>query len=178
MDNRQEAHAPQFSAYFEGIAVISKPPSSQHVSLCTFHLYNTPHLSPFPLPPRRFTDMKTRALFALAVVLITLVQSIGHLYRTDSLGTLMPLSRLSYTINQYRPPDISDAEKLHLSAEQCIDRYPDLYYEADRAREYFKGGISEEMVDAAEKDEANARVAIIDNKVGLANTGGRASCMG
>lgn len=122
--------------------------------------------------------MKTRALFALAVVLITLVLSIGHLYRTDSLGTLMPLSGLSYTINQYRPPVISDAENLHLSAEQCIDRYPDLYYEADRAREYFKGGISEEMVDAAEKDEANARVAIIDNKVGLANTGGRASCMG
>ena len=52
-----------------------------------------------------------------------------------------------------------------MSADQCIERYPDLYYEADRAKKFYRRGISESMVDEADRDGASARLAIIDNKV-------------
>lgn len=51
-----------------------------------------------------------------------------------------------------------------------MERYPPLYREAERAREYFRerGGIEKDMVDEAEKQDAAARLIILDNKVGAA----------
>jgi hypothetical protein len=53
--------------------------------------------------------------------------------------------------------------------QECLRAYPELYLEADRAREWHKknGGISQANVDDAAKNDASARVAIIDNQVGL-----------
>lgn len=59
-----------------------------------------------------------------------------------------------------------EAENRHLTEEQCQERYPDLYLEADRAQQWFisKGGISKKMVDEAE-EEGNARLVILNNQV-------------
>ncbi len=59
-------------------------------------------------------------------------------------------------------------DDLHLTSEQCQQVFPRLYSEADRAAKYWrrKGGVTLEEVDAAEEDGSNARIAIIDNRVG------------
>lgn len=48
-----------------------------------------------------------------------------------------------------------------------MERFPPLYREADRAADYFKGkgGIEKWMVDEAEKQDAAARMIVLDNKV-------------
>lgn len=62
------------------------------------------------------------------------------------------------------------AENRHLTTLECHRAYPELYLEADRAQAWYtkRGGITEGMVDAAEQDGGDARLAIIDNKVGTA----------
>ncbi|CAD6583247.1 MAG: hypothetical protein TREMPRED_003509 [Tremellales sp. Tagirdzhanova-0007] len=63
----------------------------------------------------------------------------------------------------------TEAEDRHLSSQECITRYPELYYEADRARDWHhrREGISKQAVDAAERDGGNARLVILDNKASL-----------
>ena len=68
-------------------------------------------------------------------------------------------------------PSTRDSENRQLSSSQCIERYPDLYFEADRARAWYasRGGITEEAVDAAEQQGGNARLTILDNHVRAAS---------
>ena len=95
-----------------------------------------------------------------AILAIVGLQLLGH-----QVGYQIPLlpssSRPQFTVAS----TFDDVDNLQLNSEQCTSQFPDLYLEADRARKYFKGGISSHMVDNAEKDGASARVAIINNKV-------------
>ncbi len=54
-----------------------------------------------------------------------------------------------------------------LTHQQCLDTYPRLYHEADRARKYYheRKGIRLEDVDEAERNSAAARIIIKDNQV-------------
>lgn len=62
--------------------------------------------------------------------------------------------------------NIPPSRNLHMTEQQCIVAFPELYNEADRAQGYFtgNGGISKKDVDAAEED-GNARVVILNNTV-------------
>ncbi|WRT68767.1 uncharacterized protein IL334_005747 [Kwoniella shivajii] len=77
--------------------------------------------------------------------------------------------RLSFLPSAYNlsPPDPSESENRHLSQDQCIERYPKLYHEADRAKAWYhaRKGISKRMVDEAETDGGNARLVILNNKL-------------
>lgn len=107
----------------------------------------------------------TYAYVAIIVCVTTLI-FIAHIHPGTSF--YLPLLPSSYTTNYYTYtfPDPLEAENRHLTEEQCQERYPDLYLEADRAQEWFmaKGGISKKMVDGAE-EEGNARLVILNNQV-------------
>ena len=92
----------------------------------------------------------------------------------------LPLIPSPYSIPQhisnYTP---TEAEDRQLSSEECITRYPELYYEADRARDWHRrrGGISKKAVDGAEHDGGNARLVILDNQVSLRIRSQLSSCL-
>jgi hypothetical protein len=106
------------------------------------------------------------AQYILGVSLF-LVLSIILLHPSSTVS--VPYSDFWRSGPQYIPPAIYDSDNRHLTSAQCHERYPGLFYEADLARDFHKskGGISESTVDAADQDGASARLAIIDNKVGL-----------
>ena len=88
-----------------------------------------------------------------------------------SLAHFHPDANFSITFHPSPPfhphiSSVSEPENRHLSAAQCLDRYPELYLEADRARDWYsrKGGITKAQVDEAEQ-EGQARLVILDNKV-------------
>lgn len=97
-------------------------------------------------------------LFGVTVLVLTA----GSLHHTTS-----PYLRFGSQYPAFIAPDILDSENRLLTSSQCQDRYPGLYYEADRAKAYYarKGGITHEMVESADKDGASARLAIVNNKV-------------
>jgi hypothetical protein len=104
-----------------------------------------------------------KGLIALTVFgIVVVVLTAGSLHPTTS-----PYLGFGNQYPAFIAPQILDSENRLLTASQCQDRYPGLYYEADRARAYYakKGGISQEMVESADKDGASARLAIINNKV-------------
>ena len=104
--------------------------------------------------------------YVVVTVCVTTLIFIAHIHPSTSF--YLPLLPSSYTTNYYTYtfPDPVEAENRHLTEEQCQERYPDLYLEADRAQEWFisKGGISKKMVDEAE-EEGNARLVILNNQV-------------
>lgn len=102
-------------------------------------------------------------MIPLAFSVLLLLIGIAHLHPgTDFTVPYIPSPT---RVIHYVAPALHDTENRQLDRAQCLDRYPNLYYEADRAKRWFSGGISEEMVDEAEKDGASARLAIINNRV-------------
>ncbi|WWC90330.1 uncharacterized protein L201_005263 [Kwoniella dendrophila CBS 6074] len=104
---------------------------------------------------------------AIIVFLIILAFTSIHLLPTSSSRPrLSLLPQPDYAIN-VKPPNPAESENRQLSTDQCIERYPKLYHEADRARQWYhaKGGISKEMIDASEQDGGNARLVILNNKL-------------
>lgn len=99
----------------------------------------------------------------LAAVLLGAV-TVGLLSWNIDVPLLLPSRYMNRPITL---PHLTQSEDRHLSTSECFKRYPDLYVEADRAEEWYRkrGGISEGMVDSAEKDGSNARLTIIDNVV-------------
>jgi hypothetical protein len=98
-------------------------------------------------------------VLALVVVLVLYISAPSQ---TFSFSLLRPAA--------LRPPTSTrDSANRLLSADQCVQRYPDLYFEADRAKAWYAahGGITAEAVDLAEKEGGNARLTIIDNHVRL-----------
>ncbi len=59
------------------------------------------------------------------------------------------------------------SENSSLTTADCAEYFPELFCEADRAKQWWlrRGGITEEMVEAAESDNAQARVLLLRNKV-------------
>lgn len=98
--------------------------------------------------------------FGITVLLLTA----GSLHPTTS-----PYLRFGTRYPTFIAPQILDSENRILTSSQCQVRYPGLFYEADRAQAYYakKGGITQEMVESADKDGASARLAIINQKVCL-----------
>jgi len=96
------------------------------------------------------------AAFILSVLLTTAL-----LYS----GTSFTFPNLSHPSTFIKHP--SDTINRHLSASECMTRFPELYLEADRAKKWYraKGGIRKEDVDDAERDDGQARLVILDNKV-------------
>ena len=110
--------------------------------------------------------LSTRATWTLcALSLVLFVITIGHLHPSSGFTLpLLPSGRLFepvYLHDRFLPED-----RL-LNTSQCLEAYPQLYYEADRARRWYssRSGITADMVDAAEKDGGNARLTIINNNV-------------
>lgn len=111
-------------------------------------------------------SLSSRAAWTLcAVILVLVVITVAHLH-PDSGFTLpvLPSGRLFepvYVHDLFRPED------RQLNTSQCIDAYPRLYHEADRARRWYtsRSGITAKMVDDAEKDGGNARLTIVNNNV-------------
>jgi hypothetical protein len=102
--------------------------------------------------------------------LLAAISLFGTTYCFFALGVDIPfLLPSSFTSHPFTVPQPSESSNRHLTAEQCVERYPDLYLEADRAERWYsgKGGITEAMVDSAEKDDSNARLAILDNIVSV-----------
>lgn len=100
-------------------------------------------------------------LTAAAVVLLAL----AHLHpRTAFELPVLPSGRLFEPLQVH---ELFQPDNRHLDHQQCLEAYPLLYDEADRARTWFasRGGITESMVDAAEKNKGHARLAIINNNV-------------
>ena len=111
--------------------------------------------------------LSTRATWTLgAVTLVLVVVTLAHLHPSSGFTIpVLPSGRLFepvYTHPLFQP------DNRQLDHSQCVDAYPELYYEADRARRWYtsRSGITEQMVDAAEKDGGNARLTIINNNVG------------
>lgn len=99
------------------------------------------------------------------------IVTLSSLYYYTDIDTALPLLPSALRIGSLADLETSilqDSDNRHLTASQCLQRYPELYYEADRAKVYyeFKGGITEEMLDDAERDGGHARLAIIGNNVG------------
>jgi hypothetical protein len=97
---------------------------------------------------------------------ILLVVSFVLIHPSSSLS--VPYSDFWQTLPTYTPPAVFDSDNRHLTSDQCHERYPGLFHEADLARKFYqkKGGISLEDVDKADQDGgASARLAIINNKV-------------
>lgn len=110
--------------------------------------------------------VSTRATWALCVVFVALVLvTVAHLHPGSGFTLpVLPSGRLFepvYVHERFQP------ENLQLDHQQCEDAYPLLYHEADRARRWYtsRSGITEKMVDAAEKEHGHARLAIINNNV-------------
>jgi hypothetical protein len=101
----------------------------------------------------------------LAAVLIGTV-TVGLLSWNIDVPLLLPSG---YRKRPITLPHLAQSEDRHLPTSECLNRYPDLYIEADRAEQWYnkRGGISEEMVDSAEKDGSNARLTILNNIVSL-----------
>lgn len=93
-----------------------------------------------------------------------LLSSIGRPYITQEQQT--PVNTAHGLADFGDLHNVPPTRYLHMTEEQCIVAFPELYKEADRAQEYFtgKGGISKKDVDAAEED-GNARVVILNNTV-------------
>jgi hypothetical protein len=97
---------------------------------------------------------------------LLLVVSFVLIHPSSSLS--VPYSDFWQTLPTYTPPAVFDSDNRHLTSDQCHERYPGLFHEADLARKFYqkKGGISLEDVDKADQDGgASARLAIINNKV-------------
>lgn len=97
---------------------------------------------------------------------VLLVVSFVLIHPSSSLS--VPYSDFWQTLPTYTPPAVFDSDNRHLTSDQCHERYPGLYHEADLARKFYqrKGGISLDDVDKADQDGgASARLAIINNKV-------------
>jgi len=97
---------------------------------------------------------------------VLLVVSFVLIHPSSSLS--VPYSDFWQTLPTYTPPAVFDSDNRHLTSDQCHERYPGLFHEADLAKKFYqkKGGISLEDVDKADQDGgASARLAIINNKV-------------
>jgi len=97
---------------------------------------------------------------------VLLVVSFVLIHPSSSLS--VPYSDFWQTLPTYTPPAVFDSDNRHLTSDQCHERYPGLFHEADLARKFYqrKGGISLDDVDKADLDGgASARLAIINNKV-------------
>ena len=110
---------------------------------------------------------------------VLLVVSFVLIHPSSSLS--VPYSDFWQTLPTYTPPAVYDSDNRHLTSDQCHERYPGLFREADLARKFYqkKGGISLDDVDKADQDGgASARLAIINNKVRVeGTTGSNASSM-
>lgn len=108
---------------------------------------------------------RNTVVYAIASSVLLLLITTAHFHP----GTDFQLPLLPSSWDHFEPhiPDAVTAENRLLTAQECLDRYPDLYKEADRARSYYeaRGGITAEMVDDAEKADASARLMILDNRV-------------
>jgi hypothetical protein len=111
---------------------------------------------------------RRRLLYIYVGIFIIVALTIAHNHPGTAFS--LPLLPQSYT-STLHVPHPGAAEDRHLTNEQCLARYPDLYLEADRAKQWYerKGGISKEAVDAAE-GEGNARLVILNNKVGTGSS--------
>jgi hypothetical protein len=110
--------------------------------------------------------LSTRATWTLcAVSLVLVVITVAHLH--PSSGFTLPVLPSGRLFEPVYVHDLFQPENRLLNTTQCINAYPELYYEADRARRWYttRSGITEKMVDAAEKDGGNARLTIINNQV-------------
>jgi hypothetical protein len=108
----------------------------------------------------------TRPAQLLVGVAVLLVVSFVLIHPSSSLS--VPYSDFWQTLPRYTPPAVFDSDNRHLTSDQCHERYPGLFHEADLARKFYqkKGGISLDDVDKADQDGgASARLAIINNKV-------------
>jgi len=97
---------------------------------------------------------------------VLLVVSFVLIHPSSSLS--VPYSDFWQTLPTYTPPAVFDSDNRHLTSDQCHERYPGLFHEADLAKKFYqkKGGISLKDVDKADQDGgASARLAIINNKV-------------
>lgn len=96
-------------------------------------------------------------------VLFALLATIAHLHPDVDLGFL-PSGRLFMDPIVVHP--VFQPENRQLDFQQCQEAYPRLYYEADRAREWYagQGGITERQVEAAVENGGHARLAIINNQ--------------
>nr|XP_018999118.1 uncharacterized protein I203_08319 [Kwoniella mangroviensis CBS 8507]OCF62579.1 hypothetical protein I203_08319 [Kwoniella mangroviensis CBS 8507] len=106
-------------------------------------------------------------LYIIAVVVIcvfSLIQTLRNPTLTRPSLSLLPKPDYGVNIN---PPDPAQSENRHLDQAQCMERYPKLYHEADRARKWYqsKGGITKAMVDLSETDSGNARLVILNNRL-------------
>jgi hypothetical protein len=108
----------------------------------------------------------TKPAQLLVGVAVLLVVSFVLIHPSSSLS--VPYSDFWQTLPTYIPPAVFDSDNRHLTSDQCHERYPGLFHEADLARKFYqkKGGISLDDVDKADQDGgASARLAIINNKV-------------
>jgi hypothetical protein len=101
--------------------------------------------------------------FPAAATALLLLITFAHL--SPSTNFTVPYFPSSAVVVPYLPPHLSDGDNRQLTRAQCLERYPALYHEADRAKRWYSKGISLEMVNEADKDGANARLAIINNKL-------------
>ncbi|WVQ79560.1 hypothetical protein IAT38_001659 [Cryptococcus sp. DSM 104549] len=109
---------------------------------------------------------RTSQIYLAALLIVTTLITIAHFHPGTSftLPLLPSPDNDASSLNNLRYPDSSEASNLHLTEEQCLAQYPDLYLEADRARAWYKKGITKDMVDAAE-EEGNARLVILNNQL-------------
>lgn len=108
----------------------------------------------------------TRVILPTILILIVVLTSIAHFHTGTSFTLpLLPTGTFN-TFHTYTGLTQPEAENRHFSSAQCLARFPELYLEADRARDWYaaKGGVSKEAVDDAER-EGDARLVILDNKV-------------
>lgn len=110
--------------------------------------------------------LSPRATWTLcAVSLVLVVITVAHLH--PSSGFTLPILPSGRLFEPVYIHDLFQPEDRLLNTSQCIEAYPQLYHEADRARRWYtsRSGITADMVDAAEKDGGNARLTIINNNV-------------
>jgi hypothetical protein len=113
----------------------------------------------------------TKLLILTGITLLISLLTLAHLHPSTSFK--LPFLPSPWRTQPHIPVSANpNPNNRQLSYSQCQVYYPDLYLEADRARDWHRanGGISLEDVEKAGLEEASARVAIIDNKVGTNST--------
>jgi hypothetical protein len=117
------------------------------------------------MPPLRTIILSTILLLISLITLAHLHPSTP--FQVPYIPTLSPSIHPTVDLT---PPPLTSANNRQLTHQQCLDTYPELYLEADRARDWYKrkGGISaQDLEDAGWDEGASARIAIIGNQVGV-----------
>nr|XP_031863812.1 uncharacterized protein CI109_000454 [Kwoniella shandongensis]KAA5530884.1 hypothetical protein CI109_000454 [Kwoniella shandongensis] len=119
------------------------------------------------LPP---TPTRTTQIYLLVLLLAISLVTLAHFHPATSFSLPLlptPDDGAVYGAVKSYPTYSRESDNRHLTQDECTNRFPDLYREADRAQRLYKkrGGITKEMVEEAEKDNGNARLVILNNKL-------------